>query len=228
MLKHLFQRKQSIDIDFFKRESYSQEGEDMILARVFENKSIGFYVDIGALHPQRFSNTYYFYLRGWRGINIDATPGSMKLFDKIRSRDINVEAGVADSFEVLPYYCFNEPALNTFDDKLAQQYEANGYKIASVNKINVMPLYEILDRYLPANQSIDFLNIDAEGFDFDILRSNDWNRFCPEIVLVEEFNLPLATLVSSDISNFMRNQGYIPFARTFNTTFYKKTKIQST
>ena len=57
--------------------SYSQEGEDLILERFFEGKEIGFFVDIGAHHPMRFSNTYIFYLKGWRGINVDATPGSM-------------------------------------------------------------------------------------------------------------------------------------------------------
>ena len=64
--------------------SYSQEGEDMILRRLFETRRRGFYVDVGAHHPRRFSNTYYFYRQGWSGINIDAAPGSMKLFDRLR------------------------------------------------------------------------------------------------------------------------------------------------
>ena len=70
---------------------YSQNGEDLILNRFLENKKNGFYIDIGAHHPIRFSNTYLFYKKGWRGINIDAMPGSMDLFNKIRSRDINIE-----------------------------------------------------------------------------------------------------------------------------------------
>src|SRR5690349_18351333 len=77
------------------RRSYSQEGEDMVLRRVFEHKAHGFYVDVGAHHPMRFSNTYFFYRRGWRGINIDARPGSKREFDRARPRDINVECGVA-------------------------------------------------------------------------------------------------------------------------------------
>ena len=56
---------------------YSQEGEDMILGKIFSGQKHGFYVDVGAHHPLRFSNTYLFYLKGWRGINIDAMPGSM-------------------------------------------------------------------------------------------------------------------------------------------------------
>ena len=64
--------------------SWSQEGEDRILYRIFEQQPVGFYVDVGAHHPKRFSNTYFFYRRGWRGINIDAMPGSMKNFEKLK------------------------------------------------------------------------------------------------------------------------------------------------
>lgn len=60
--------------------SFSQEGEDMLLDRFFMNQKDGFYVDVGAHHPERFSNTNYYYLRGWRGINIEADPSLMKEF----------------------------------------------------------------------------------------------------------------------------------------------------
>ena len=76
--------------------SWSQEGEDMILHRIFGGKKSGFYVDVGAHHPKRFSNTYFFYCHGWRGINIDAMPGRMKLFNQWRPKDINLEMGVAE------------------------------------------------------------------------------------------------------------------------------------
>jgi len=108
--------------------SYSQEGEDLILLRIFEKKRIGFYVDVGAHHPFRFSNTYRFYLRGWRGINIDPMPGSMRLFNKFRKRDINLELAVGENEDTLIYYMFNEPALNTFDEGLAKTRDGkNGY-----------------------------------------------------------------------------------------------------
>jgi len=80
----------------FKRISYSQEGEDLILERFFEGMNTGFYVDVGAFHPKRFSNTYIFYKKGWHGINIDARPGSMKLFNFVRPRDINLEIPISN------------------------------------------------------------------------------------------------------------------------------------
>ena len=76
--------------------SFAQEGEDMILKRIFEGVRSGFYIDIGAFHPSKFSNTYYFYLRGWSGINIDPQPGVKSLFDKMRPRDINLELAISD------------------------------------------------------------------------------------------------------------------------------------
>ena len=70
---------------------YSQQGEDIILHRMFEWQEQGFYIDVGAHHPTRFSNTYKFYKRGWTGINVDAMPGSMTAFNRLRPKDINIE-----------------------------------------------------------------------------------------------------------------------------------------
>lgn len=80
----------------FKEISYSQSGEDRALYRYFERQDNGFYVDVGAHHPFRFSNTCIFYARGWRGINIDAMPQSMALFRKYRKNDINLEVAIGN------------------------------------------------------------------------------------------------------------------------------------
>lgn len=85
----------NLHITKYHTKSYAQEGEDMILHRIFERQSVGFYVDVGAHHPFRFSNTYLFYQKGWRGINIDAMPNSMRLFNRFRPRDINLECGIS-------------------------------------------------------------------------------------------------------------------------------------
>ncbi|MCX2716544.1 hypothetical protein OQH61_02215 [Helicobacter sp. MIT 21-1697] len=79
----------------FQNKSYAQQGEDLILQEMLNNIQYGFYVDVGAHHPFRFSNTYLFYQKGWKGINIDAMPNSMKLFSRFRPRDINIECGIA-------------------------------------------------------------------------------------------------------------------------------------
>lgn len=136
--------------DVYGTKSYSQEGEDMILRRLFENQTTGFYIDVGAHHPKRFSNTYYFYKKGWKGINIDAMPGSMKIFNKIRQRDINIEKAVSDKKQILTYYVFNEPALNGFSKELSEKRNnKNNYYIEKTIDIETYTLEEILDQYLP-------------------------------------------------------------------------------
>jgi hypothetical protein len=92
---------------------YGESGEDVLLNSFCHKK--GFYIDIGAYHPARASNTYLFYKKGWRGINIDANPYSIKLFNKMRKRDININAGISDKNTVLNYFCFSKSdSSNTF------------------------------------------------------------------------------------------------------------------
>ena len=85
------------------KESDSQEGEDLVLARFLEQGRAGFYVHVRAHHPIRYSNTYGLCRKGWRGLNSDANPGSMKAFHRVRPRDINVEAAVSNTPSELFY-----------------------------------------------------------------------------------------------------------------------------
>ena len=146
----------------FHKISFSQDGEDIVIAELFNGKSEGFYVDVGAHHPQRFSNTYYFYLKGWKGINIDAMPGSMKIFDDLRPNDINLEIPISDKSEILTYYEFDEPALNSFSLPLSEErITTTNYKIVAETKLKTQTLAEVLDKHLLPEQTIDFLSIDV-------------------------------------------------------------------
>ena len=222
--KYVIRLKNSI-FDGYAIKSYSQEGEDMILRIIFgeEKKTTGFYIDVGAYHPMRFSNTYYFYKRGWRGINIDAMPGSMKLFKKIRTRDINLEIAISDKKEeVLTYYMFNDPTLNGFSEKLSQEREEKRKcKIIDRIKMRTSTLAEILDIHLPKNTEIDFLSVDVEGLDSQVLKSNNWNKYKPKVVLVESLNFSFDNLDDSKICKFLVNKNYHLFAKTVRTLFFK-------
>ena len=206
----------------FLNNSYAQEGEDLILGTLFDSYSTGFYIDVGALHPIRFSNTYRFHKNGWRGINIDAMPGSMKLFNEIRPLDINLEIPVADKIQTIPFYIFNEPALNTFSKEIASQRNGSkNYIIERTVDIETQPLSDILEKYLPLKQKIDFLTIDAEGYDFQILKSNNWVKFSPDVVLVES-DVPFSDFADSNLNLFMVGNGYEFYAKTVRTFFFKK------
>lgn len=223
LLKNILRRyRDFLTWDPWVNRSWSQEGEDMVLRRVFEKKKIGFYVDVGAHHPKRFSNTYFFYRMGWSGINIDAMPGSMKEFKKYRRRDINLEFGVAKQEGILNYYVFNEPALNTFSLSLAERRKLleNNYYIKKIIKVKVTPLHEIFACHLNGKK-IDFLNVDVEGFDLNVLQSNDWSKYRPGFVLVEILEGSLHNIDQDKVVQFMKEQGYAVYAKQINTVFLK-------
>ena len=200
----------------FSIHSFSQDGEDMLLRGVFEGRTSGFYVDVGAHHPQRFSNTYYFYLMGWRGINIDAMPGSMELFNRSRPRDINLEIGVSETTGMLPYYAFNESALNGFSKEVADRITEDGqYRLEFTKPVPTCPLAQILDEYLPANQTIDFLTIDTEGLDDAVLRSNNWEKYRPLVIVAEPLHV-----ASVSGTQFLRSLGYREICSTLRTQFF--------
>ncbi len=208
-------------INRYSRKAYSQEGEDLILERLFEYKDNGFYVDIGAHHPFRFSNTYIFYRKGWRGINVDAMPGSMQSFNRYRPKDINLEIGVGAQPQELTYYAFNEPALNTFDRDLAySRHGKRNYYITNEIRVPVYPLSEVLDAHLPDGQEIDFLSIDVEGLDFQVLEGNNWGKYRPKVILLEILSSSIEDIVQSPVFQFLKEKHYILFAKTFNTCLF--------
>ena len=211
--------------DLYSTLSYSQEGEDLILKRLFDGQKKGLYVDVGAHHPKRFSNTYLFYKMGWRGINIDAMPGSMEKFKEVRPEDINIEAAISDKVELLTYYIFNESALNTFSKNEAEQKAGKGnYRVIDEIKINTIPLSQVLNKHLDSNKQIDFLNIDVEGYDFKVLDSIDWTVYKPSVVLIEVLNIDLENLIDSKVYKFLRERAYKMIAKTFNTLIFIKEK----
>ena len=212
--------------DGFAIKSYAQEGEDIVLKRIFSGQSTGFYVDVGAHHPMRFSNTYSFYKLGWSGINIEPNPNSFNLFTKYRSRDINLNYGIAKNKGNLEYYMFDEPALNTFDDEVLNNLKTNtNYKHTKTIHIDVMPLADMLKQHIPNGIKVDFLSIDVEGLDLEVLISNDWQRYRPNWVLVEQLNLKDIEHLDFETHHYMKSVGYVLFAKTFNTLFYKDLSV---
>jgi len=207
--------------DGYAKKSYSQEGEDMILQRFFEKQNTGFYVDVGAHHPRRFSNTYLFYKKGWSGINIDAMPNSMKRFNRSRPRDINIEKPISEKKQILTYYGFNEPALNGFSKELSEERNGKGgYFIKFTYDIETSTLEEILDNNLPDNQKIDFLSIDVEGLDFEVLKSNNFEKYKPKVILIEMLGISLSSIENNEVYKFLKNNNYSIYAKAVNTVIF--------
>jgi FkbM family methyltransferase len=201
---------------------YSQEGEDLLLKRIFNEKKQGFYVDVGAHHPFRFSNTYMFYKNGWKGINIEPNPDSFENFIKYRPKDINLNYGVANHEMRIKYFMFDEPALNTFDKKILEnRLSSTTYKHIKTVNVDVKPLAQIFEKFLPNNCTVDFLSVDVEGLDMEVIKSNDWQKYRPNIVIVEQLGIENIESLDFEIHAYMRSIKYVLFAKTFNTLFYK-------
>lgn len=204
----------------------SQEGEDVLVRRLLKSdySKKGFYVDIGAHHPTRFSNTYHFYLNGWRGINIDPLPGIMASFNIERPRDINLEVGINDVHGALEYYDFSESAFNTFNvanaARVMQQFQYVSLKQKIM--VPVRTLKDVLDEHLPPETEITFLNIDVEGNETNVLRSNDWTKYRPKIVLAEFINDSFEDAITSDLYKFIVDKDYRFIAKTKFTMFFQK------
>lgn len=223
MLGKKLSNKLKIILDKYTIKIYAQDGEDIILKEYLSGKENGFYVDIGAHHPMRFSNTHLFYKKGWKGINIDAMPGSMKLFNKIRKRDVNLEIGISEKEDISTYYMFNEPGLNGFSKELSIERDSDkNYKIIGKKEIKTFPLSIILDKYLQKNQKIDFMNIDVEGLDLQVLKSNNWDKYKPEFVLVEITNTDLNKIQKDPTYIYLTEKGYKLVAKTYRTCIFKR------
>lgn len=203
------------------KKSFSGEGEDLVLSKIFSGLNKGFYIDVGAYHPKIYSNTYYFYKKGWQGINIDANPMSIKKYNKFRKTDINLNYGISDNKGQMTYYMFSEPAINTFSKEVYEQKAAmESTTFLEQRTIPTLPLGEVLDKHLPKGQKIHFLDVDVEGLDMQVLQSNNWDKYQPEVILAEDLkrNIPLA---QSPIYNFLTKLDYQLVAKTYSTLIFK-------
>lgn len=221
----LFTRCVKVRRDHFggrRQISYAESGEDLLLSSLLgEDKRDGFYVDVGAHHPKRISNTCYFYRRGWRGINIDPLPGMKRLFDLYRPRDVNLECAIALDSGMITYYMFDDSPLNGCSAELsAHRANVQGYLQTGHQQVPTVPLRQALDEHLPPGTEIDFLTVDVEGMDLDVLLSNDWARYRPRFVLVE-IKGGLTDIQSNPIYAMLIEQGYHLQGKTLKTALFK-------
>jgi FkbM family methyltransferase len=210
-------------LDPYRRTSYSQEGEDLILDRALRQKPRGYYVDVGAFHPKKFSNTYLFYRRGWTGINIDATPESMGEFRRVRPRDTNLVAAISDQEAELTFNKYSNPLYNGIGRRIRDR-EVPGLNHLGTESVRSLRLRHVFERYLPESQPIDFLSVDVEGHEINVLRSNDWARFRPTYLCVEERGASLTSAPESEVVQFLNECGYELFAKTFQTLIFRDTR----
>ena len=167
----------------YLNKSFSQNGEDLAIQRLVENHPIGKYIDIGAHHPFRFSNTALLHLKGWVGTNIDANPQSFNDFKSARPNDNNVCAALGSQNSVSPYYEFKESALNTFSEDVVKKLSNQGILPYKITPTQVIESKQFLERIFTPDTF--FLSIDAEGMDIEILKDLDFKNFYPCWIVME-------------------------------------------
>ena len=179
------------------------EGEDLIIEDLTKNIKNGFYVDAGCYHPLHLSNTYLLYKRSWNGINIDISEFSIKLFNYLRPNDVNINSAVSNTEkEISFYYQKKLSQLSTIKKEISNERMQGNIK---EKKIKSFKLNSILNQSKFKNRQIDFLNIDVEGADFEVLKSLDFNIYEPKIICIEIMD---KNIFESKIYNFLKDINY--------------------
>jgi len=191
--------------------SWSQGGEDLALLSLLTPLELGTYIDIGAHHPSRYSNTRHLYQRGWRGVNIDADAELMLQFFSARPEDVNICAAVGSETEYV-LNVFDERLVSSVDSKKVDFEVSIGRRKVAERTINGMTLRNIVDTYFP-EERVTVLLIDIEGSDFDALNTLDFDtlepsRF-PKYLVLETFP-PLSDALSAPAVELAVSKGYIP------------------
>ncbi|MFK7000574.1 FkbM family methyltransferase [Flavobacterium oreochromis] len=188
--------------------SFSKSGDDIQLMKLINESSPGVYVDVGCWHPIKASNSYYFSLRGWRGICIDPNPEFKKMYNKLRSRDTFVNCAIGDKKENLKYYLLNDScsSMNTLDYAFIQKHRLES-EIKEVIEVPLFKLSEVLEKNLRPNDRLDFFDVDVEGYDLEVLKTNDWEKYRPKIILVET-DSEIFEDVNSKMTLYLDSVGY--------------------
>jgi FkbM family methyltransferase len=167
--------------------TYAQYGEDLVVDAVLGCPLNGYYLEVGANDPSLLSNTRRFYDRGWHGISIEPDPRMYARLAAARSRDTVLNIGVASTNGIASFYRLDPDTLSTFDQSECQRTlrEIPGTRLVDVLEVEVATLDSICRSHLQNGQTIDFLSVDVEGTDLDVLKGNDWRSTRPTVVLVE-------------------------------------------
>ena len=201
-----------------RRIGRAQYGEDRVALHFLGHRRGGFYADFGAHHPVRLSNTWLLHAAyGWRGLNVDADAELMQAFRRLRPRDINVTAAIGPGKAPVEFTVFEKRLESTLDPARAAR---TGRRREVIARHSLVPrtIAEIFEAHLPPDQAIDFMSVDLEGADLDALGTNDWARFRPELVCVEDFGF--RALEPTPIRGFMEDRGYRWVSHAVYSSFY--------
>jgi FkbM family methyltransferase len=187
--------------------SYAQNAEDVVLARIFKARRPGFYIDIGAGHPVFDSVTKYFYDNGWHGVNVEPVKEFVAELRSARPRDVNLNAGVMDVEGQSTLYQAPDHMLgqSTLSKDHALAYRHSGVQLRE-EPVEIVTLAAICDKYAPT--AFEFLKVDVEGLEREVLVSGDWTRWRPRVVVVEAIDVLTHMDISDRWEDVLKSSGY--------------------
>jgi FkbM family methyltransferase len=164
--------------------SYAQNGEDVRLNRIFGGQSTGFYIDIGACDPLLDSVTKHFYDAGWLGINVEPGDQAFRALEAARPRDRNHHVGLSDRPGLRMFHeAVDSLGMSSFNEDFVGGLRRDGYACRA-REVEVRTLSQLCEEEVGA-RAIDFLKIDVEGHEREVIAGGDWTRWRPCVVLVE-------------------------------------------
>lgn len=200
-----------------KKNYFSFSGVDVIIENIFKNQKQGFYIDVGCQHPIKNNNTFLLYKKGWSGINIDLDKDNIDLFNTSRPTDCNINVAVSDKIsEVDLFFYHKKSPINTIDQKTSQYQKA---KVSSIKRIQTNTLDNIITSSKFSDKNFDFLSVDVEGHELQVFEGLDFNKFAPNVIVVEYLdlnvdklevkNLSIENIIKSEIYKLLTSKNYI-------------------
>ena len=228
-LRRRFSKRDSSEAEYGVK-SYSQCGEDAIVDYIFKLREVArpSYIDIGAFHPFYLSNTALFHLRGSRGVNIEPNPAQFVMFEKERAADINLNVGIGARCELLPFYCMEDPTLSSFSKEEVNNLLLHGKKLEDTVELPLLTLSGIVNQHCDG-MFPDFLTLDAEGMEIEVLSTVDFASSAPKVICVEtaEYSPTGAGSKRRELMSFIEDRGYTLYADTNLNSIYVEHRFWS-
>ena len=190
-----------------KKISYSLSSVDLIVDYIFKYKNDGLYIDVGCQHPISNNNTYILYKKGWNGINIDLDKKNIDLFNISRPDDTNINIAVSDkSGNVNLFYYHDGSPINTLSDKI---YYSRIEPTKKIKSIKTDTLNNLLER-LNFDKQIDYMNIDVEGHELNVLKGFNILKYRPSIISIEylDYEMKQLELKNNNLENIINSNIY--------------------
>ena len=194
------------------KKSYSGNYVDLVIEGFFKNKKKGIYIDVGCRHPFISNNTYKLFKKGWEGINIDLDYTFIDSFKFHRPKDCNIQVAVSNKIGNQKMYFHHErSSINTLE-------ETRGNRASEIRNIETKTLNNIIENSKFSNQLIDFVSIDVEGFELNVLKGFDFKKYKPKILTIEYidptmkkeefYHQNIDNILNSEVYKFMKDNDY--------------------